>query len=364
MLGTFPPWVSLLFWRQCLWVTIMGDIGGNIDPKIKGQQSAKADFDRNRDGLYGGLPKVRAVRGSSPAVKRGPNGGGHTTIKNPIEWSGAQIGRAFHAAGSFGRALHHIEETIYSPTPTVLRISITDIREALAEGFDDFAAYRSDVFFLSVTYVVVGLIMARIIFGMTLLPLLFPLASGFAIVGPFAAIGLYEMSRRREQGAYVNWANALDVFRAPAFGAIVALGMILITILLSWLSAAWAIYENTLGPQLPNSITSFIHDVFMTGSGQVMIVMGIGVGFLFALLAMTISVVAFPLLLDHDVGLDTAIKTSVRAVTTNPGPMAFWGVIIAAALIIGSIPLLFGLVIVFPILGHATWHLYRRLVKV
>ena len=336
----------------------------NLDPKARGRQTQNSDFVRNRSGLYGGLPEARDVGASGPVAAQASKGKTPTTIKNPIEWSGRQIARIFHAAGSFGHALHHIGETIHSPAPVVLRISVADVRRAIVEGWGDFAAYRSDVFFLSIIYVVLGLIMAQFTFGMAMLPLLFPLASGFAIVGPLTAVGLYEMSRRREQGANVNWMNAFDVFQAPAFGAIVALGMGLIITFLLWLGAAWAIYEATLGPQLPNSVALFIHEVFMTNSGHAMIVLGVGVGFLFALLAMTISVVAFPLLLDHDVGLDTAIKTSVRAVIANPGPMALWGLIIAAALMVGSLPFFLGLVIVWPILGHATWHLYRRLVRV
>jgi uncharacterized membrane protein len=126
---------------------------------------------------------------------------------------------------------------------------------------------------------------------------------------------------------------------------------------------AWLIFALTLGPAEPVSIGAFARDVFTTSAGWTMIVAGVGVGFLFAVLAMAISVVSFPMLIDRDVGLDTAIATSVRAVKQNPVPMAAWGLIVAASLVLGSIPLFIGLVAVVPILGHATWHLYRRLVS-
>lgn len=284
------------------------------------------------------------------------------TIRNPIEWSGAQLVHAAHAMRYATDSLHHIQETIHSPAPAVHRIGLSDLREALERGFADFQAYRTDVIFLCVTYVVLGLILARLAFGMDLLPLLFPLASGFAILGPFAAVGLYEMSRLREQGIEVKWTNAFDVFRAPAMGAISVLGLLLIATFLAWLAAAWGIYDATMGPETPQSVGGFLHNVFFTGPGRIMIVAGIGTGFLFALFAMSISIVSFPLLLDRDVGLDTAIRTSVRAVAANPVPMAVWGMIIAAGLVLGSIPLFVGLVVVLPVFGHATWHLYRKLV--
>jgi uncharacterized membrane protein len=284
------------------------------------------------------------------------------TIRNPIEWSGAQIVNAGHAIASARKTLDHMEETAHSPAPAVRKITVADIRESLAKGFDDFEAYRSDVLFVGIIYAAVGLVLARLAFGSDLIPLVFPLASGFAIIGPFAAIGLYEMSRRREQGAEVEWSNAFDVFKAPAIGGIVALGVMLVMLFLVWLAAAWGIFALTLGPAEPTSIGAFAHDVFLTSAGWTLIVAGVGVGFLFALLAMAISVVSFPLLIDRDIGLDTAIATSVRAVKENPGPMAVWGLIVAASLVLGSIPFFIGLVAVVPILGHATWHLYRRLV--
>jgi len=142
----------------------------------------------------------------------------------------------------------------------------------------------------------------------------------------------------------------------------VLLGLLLMAIFLFWLAAALKIYAWTLGPASPASLAAFFHDVFATGAGWTLIGAGVGIGFLFALLVLTISVVSFPLLLDREAGLDTAILTSVRVVVDNPGPMALWGLIVATGLALGSLPFLLGLIIVMPILGHATWHLYRRVV--
>jgi uncharacterized membrane protein len=138
--------------------------------------------------------------------------------------------------------------------------------------------------------------------------------------------------------------------------------LLFVVIFLLWLAAAEGIYLMTLGPEQPASLVSFINDVFTTNRGWTMIVVGIGVGFLFALLALVIGVVSFPLLVDREVGVDTAVGTSIRAVIANPAPMAAWGVIVAGGLVLGSIPFFLGLIIVMPVLGHATWHLYRKVV--
>jgi len=283
-------------------------------------------------------------------------------IRNPVEWGVDQFKHAALAFESAGRAGRRTRDNLHSPAPVVCRIGVTDLRDVLARGVDDFGAYRTDVIFLCVIYPLVGLVLARLAFGYEMLPLVFPLASGFALVGPFAAVGLYEMSRQRETGIEVTWADAFGVVRSPSFGAIVLLGLLLMGIFLLWLVAAEAIYQLTLGPAPPASLASFVRDVLTTDVGWVMIGFGVGVGFLFALLVLAISVVSFPLLLDREMGLDTAILTSVRAVVANPGPMAIWGLIVAGGLVIGSIPFFLGLIIVMPVLGHATWHLYRKVV--
>ena len=281
-------------------------------------------------------------------------------IRNPFEMAIEQATRALTDAGhaAAARPREHAERT----TPVVRRIEVRDLWEALRQGVGDLGASRADAVFVALVYPIAGLVLAQLILNQDLLPLVFPLVSGFALVGPIAAIGLYEISRRREKGAAVTFADAFGVFGSPALGAVVGLGLILLAVFVLWLGAAYGIYALTLGPAPPASTGAFLHDVFETGAGWAMIGAGVGVGFVFAVIALTISVVSFPLLLDRDVGIGEAVATSVRAVAANPWPMALWGLIVAGALALGSAPALFGLILVMPVLGHATWHLYRKLV--
>ena len=151
--------------------------------------------------------------------------------------------------------------------------------------------------------------------------------------------------------------------KSPSFGAIVALGVLLMLIFLAWLATAQMIYQSLFGVLAPTSITAFGREVLTTKAGWTLILLGNGVGFLYAVLVLVISVVSFPLLLDRDVGAAVALWTSVRAVAKNPLTLAAWGLIVAVLLAIGSLPFFFGLAIVMPILGHSTWHLYRKVVK-
>ena len=247
--------------------------------------------------------------------------------------------------------------------PKVRTIGLADLRDALARGLDDFLAMPSHAVFLCLIYPVVGFALARLVLGYNVLPLLFPLAAGFALIGPFAAIGLYEMSRRRELGLDVSWRHALDVLRSPSRGAIAVLGLMLVAIFLTWIAVAQAIYVANFGYTPAASMPDFIRQVLTTPAGWALIVVGNGVGFLFAVLVLTLGVVSFPLLLDRDVGAATAILTSVRAVLANPFTIAVWGLIVAALLVLGSLPAFIGLAVVMPVLGHATWHLYRKLVE-
>ncbi|GHD48947.1 hypothetical protein GCM10017083_20640 [Thalassobaculum fulvum] len=285
-----------------------------------------------------------------------------TQIRNPLEWGWDQLKKAESAVEATGHALGGAEAGSEAGPAAVRRIRIDDLRDALARGVDDFRACRTDVLFLCLVYPVAGLLLAYLAFGYDFLHLVFPLASGFALLGPIAAIGLYEMSRRRERGQAPSWADALSVVGSPAFGAILVLGLYLLAAFLLWLVAAVAIYGATLGPEPPTSIGAFAQEIVTTGAGWAMIAIGIAVGFVFAVVVMTVSVVSFPMLLDRDVGLYPAIGTSIRAVAANPLPMAVWGAIVAGGLLLGAVTLFIGLAVVMPVLGHATWHLYRKLV--
>lgn len=248
--------------------------------------------------------------------------------------------------------------------PQIRTIGPADLKAALAHGIEDFRAMATThIIFLSLIYSVGGLFLARAALGYDFVPLLFPLAAGFALIGPIAGIWLYELSRRREQGLDVAWHHAFDVVRSPSAGAIAALGLLLLVIFSVWVAVAQAIYIANFGYQAPGSIGQFLRDVFTTRAGWTMILIGNAVGFVFALVAFVLSVVSFPLLIDRNVGVAAAVATSIGVVVKNPLTMALWGLIVVAALVLGSIPAFIGLAVVMPVLGHATWHLYRRAVE-
>ncbi|MEZ5936394.1 MAG: DUF2189 domain-containing protein [Alphaproteobacteria bacterium] len=281
------------------------------------------------------------------------------TIRNPLEWGTDQLRHAASHIASSGRSTSANQQRREA---RVASITMADLKDALMKGIDDFKACRSDVVFLCIVYPVAGLVLARFAFHYNMLPLLFPAMSGFALLGPVAAVGLYEISRRREQGLDTGWSNAFHVVRAPSFVPIFLLGLQLVLMFLIWMVTAQAIYMLTLGPEPPVSARAFLQDALTTGPGWTMIIVGMGVGFVFAFAVLAISVVSFPLMLDREIGLGSAVATSIRVFAENPLPIATWGAIVVGGLVLGSIPAFLGLIFVLPILGHATWHLYRKTV--
>jgi uncharacterized membrane protein len=243
----------------------------------------------------------------------------------------------------------------------VRRIGNAEIRESLAQGWADFMAKRGDLIFLGLVYPLVGLAAAFLFRGANLLQLLFPVAGGIALLGPVAAVGFYELARRREDGLDASWSHFLDVRKRPGWDSIFAVANLLLVIFALWIAVAAMLWEGLIGVA-PTSVGHLLGLVFGTTQGWALIVIGNLVGLAFAALVLTLSVVSMPMLVDCDVDARTALDTSIRAVMMNKGPMALWGLIVAGLLVLGSIPAFVGLAVVLPVLGYATWHIYAHMV--
>ena len=247
--------------------------------------------------------------------------------------------------------------------PVIRKMGMSDAFAALAEGFDDFRAMPSHLVFLAIFYVGAGIALTALSSFGGALQLVFPLAAGFALVGPFLAIGLYEMSRRRELGMDVRLSDALVVANSPALPSLACLGLALVAIFAAWIAAAEGLYVWLYGPDAPTSAAAFFSDVLTTRRGWLLIGLGGGIGFLFAAFVLSLTIVAFPLMLDRDVGLLPAVTTSLRLSFENPVAVATWGAIVAVLLVLGALPMFIGLAVVMPVLGHGTWRFYRRAIQ-
>jgi uncharacterized membrane protein len=247
--------------------------------------------------------------------------------------------------------------------PRVRQIGTKAVWHALALGWRDFRENPTQLVFLAIIYPVIGLVAAGFASGRDMMPIVWPMLSGFALVGPLAALGVYEISRRRERGKAASWVNAFDVRHSPALPSILALGVLLLAVFVAWLFTARAIYDATFAA-MPAAAGpgEFLRQVLRTPEGWRLMLLGNGTGLLFAAVVLTLTVVSFPLLLDRPVGAAAAMRTSLRAVVLNPGPMLLWGALVAGILAVASIPLFVGLAVAVPVLGHATWHLYRAVV--
>lgn len=254
------------------------------------------------------------------------------------------------------------DEAARREEPTIRRIGTGDVWSALREGWADFLAHPTQLIFLAVIYPLIGLLAGHLASGGSLMPLMWPLISGFALVGPIAALGIYELSRRRERNMPASWLDAFGVLRSPNLGAIIILGVMLLAIFVAWLVTAQLIYDSIFQGAVPASVQDFAQQVFRTPEGRRLMLVGNGVGLLFAVVVLALSVVSFPLLLDRPVGPMTALRASVRVVVANPVPMALWGLIVTVLLFLGSVPFFVGLAVVLPLLGHGTWRLYRKVV--
>jgi uncharacterized membrane protein len=250
-----------------------------------------------------------------------------------------------------------------SPWPIEIRkVGLGDLMPALKAGFEDLRELRTDQITIAVLFPLAGLAVAGVVADRALLPFLFPAASGFALIGPLATLWYAALSRGRELYGENAAAHPLHIFFGPRGRSLRILGGIAIVLFLLWNAAAAIIYDLTLGSSSARPDAFFLVRVLTTTAGWEMAVIGCGVGVIFAVIAVAIGCVSFPLALDKPVTATEAIRVSLDAMARNPFFMLCWGAVIVAGLVIGAIPGLLGLAVTLPVLGHATWHVYRRIV--
>lgn len=248
-----------------------------------------------------------------------------------------------------------------APDVAVRAIGAEDLRASLRDGLRDFGAHRGDLLFVGLLYPAIGFIAGAAALGNGLIPYFFPIAAGVALLGPVAALGFYEIARRREAGLESSWSHFLDIGKRPSLDSIIAVTGLLLLVFLAWLLTAGALYTAFMGPP-PDSVGEFLTRLFTTSGGWGLIIVGNLAGLVFTWIVLSLSVVSLPMLVDRDIGARTAVEASVRAVRANRWTMARWGIIVAVLLVLGSIPAFIGLAFVLPWLGYATWHLYTRLI--
>jgi uncharacterized membrane protein len=246
--------------------------------------------------------------------------------------------------------------------PQIRTITVEDITESLREGADDFRAMPAFGMTIGAFYALGGMLITALAVYYDMVVLAFPLLAGFALVGPFAAMGLYEASRRRDAGQKVGVSDIFSVRRATTSANIFFLGFILLFALFVWTRMALMIYALFFGLS-PVPLGELIVDVFTTVNGFAFLLIGNAVGAAFAFVVFSITVVSFPYMLEKDVDPVTAVALSVSAVAKNVRPLAGWALFVAVALVASWAPFFLGLIVVMPVLGHTTWRLYKRMIK-
>src|SRR3954471_6039294 len=244
----------------------------------------------------------------------------------------------------------------------VRKINDEDLRLSLKQGLDDFLSLRGDLFFAGLIYTVIGIAAVVMTTNGPLMPFFFPVVAGVALLGPVAAVGFYELARRREKGQEVHWFNFLDVRKRPSLDDMGIVAGLLLAIFALWLIAAGVLYATLFGWSTPTSFVDFVREVLTTVNGWLLILAGAVVGAIFGWIVLALSVVSLPMLVDCDISAPEAVSASWRAAHANKAQMIRWGLTVLAVLVLASIPLFVGLAFALPWLGYSTWHLYTRLV--
>lgn len=245
--------------------------------------------------------------------------------------------------------------------PVLNSITMADLRAALAAGMRDFARARFKSLFFGAVFSGIGIVISYLLVFAGSSYWVLPVAAGFPLIGPFAAIGLYEISRRLEAGEPLDWSGIFGAVVRGGRTQLASYAFVALFVFLIWVYLAHLIFALSFGLKpLTNVMTSA--DLMFSGAGMTMLGVGTLVGGVIAAMLFAISVTAVPMMLERDIDIVSAMIASVRTVLMNRGPMVAWGLIIAVACALAMLPLFLGMILVFPVLGHASWHLYRRAV--
>lgn len=244
----------------------------------------------------------------------------------------------------------------------VRKIDAEDLRASLRLGLEDFQDMRGDLVFAGLIYTFIGIAAAVMTANGPLIPFFFPVVAGVGLLGPVAAVGFYELARRREDGLESGWKHFLDVRKRPSIDDIGIVTGLLLAIFALWLIVAGILYVTFFGWGTPTSVEGFLSDIFTTSRGWALILSGLAVGAVFGWIVLAVSVASLPMLVDCDLSASEAVSASWRAAHANKSEMIRWGLTVLGLLVLGSIPLFVGLAFVLPWLGYSTWHLYTRLI--
>lgn len=251
---------------------------------------------------------------------------------------------------------------VHKPDPVVRAVSVGEIVDALAEGLRDFQSAPVYGLTFGAIYAIGGILIVLCVSALGASYLAYPLAAGFALIGPFIAVGLYEVSRRRETGQPLSWSAVIGTIIAQSRRELGWMAFVTVFIFVIWMYQVRLLIALMLGLKSFSSLREFLLVVTTTPEGWIFLIIGHVLGAVLSLVLFSLTVVSFPLLLDREVDFVTAMVTSVRAVVTSPVPMIGWAAVIVVLLMVSAIPYFLGLVVTLPVLGHATWHLYRRIV--
>jgi uncharacterized membrane protein len=246
--------------------------------------------------------------------------------------------------------------------PVVRSVAIGEIVDSLAEGLRDFQHAPIYGLVFGALYSAGGILIMLSAFALGVGYLAYPLAAGFALLGPFVAVGLYEVSRRRESGQPLSWSAVVATIVAQGRRELGWMAFVTLFIFVVWMYQIRLLIALMLGLRSFSSLQDFLTVVTTTPEGWIFLIVGHAMGAVLSLVLFSLTVVSFPLLLDRDVDFVTAMITSVRAVVASPGPMIGWAAVVVVLMIVACLPAFLGLLVVLPVLGHATWHLYRHIV--